>query len=105
MTGYGQAVTTINGFLLQVQARSVNHRYFDTVIRMPLEWQRHERVVKEVFQRLFSRGRIEITVTMELDQHSAASMEMNWSIAENYITVSHQLKERYQLSGMLSLYE
>lgn len=103
MTGFGQAEGRMQGFLLQVEARSVNHRYLEMKIHMPREWQRHEGVIKEVFQRLFARGRIEIYVTVEPDVQTSGTVDIDWSLAEAYVEVSNQLKDRFQLSGTLTL--
>lgn len=64
MTGYGQAENGPEKLVrLKVEARSVNHRYLDSAIRMPREIQALEDKVRKAIQAVIQRGRVDIFIT------------------------------------------
>lgn len=103
MTGFGQAVYSDGTYSFSVEIKSVNHRYQETIVRMPREWLRLEDVLKKKVQASVSRGRAEVFVTMERQLTSAMNVEMNWSLAEGYYDAAKQLEERFQLPQGLTV--
>ena len=65
MTGYGRSECVVNGTLFRVEIRSVNHRYLDVVVRMPREFLRLEEKIKKEVQSTFTRGRLDVFVTID----------------------------------------
>ncbi len=62
MTGYGRAEGELLGGRIVVEARSVNHRYLDTKIKMPRELSALENKINELLKEYFTRGRVEVFV-------------------------------------------
>src|SRR6185295_19926103 len=62
MTGFGRAETRGRGPRLLCEARSVNHRFLSTKIRLPAQLQRLESWVDARLQSRFQRGSIEIAI-------------------------------------------
>ena len=64
MTGYGRAQTSIDECDITVELRSVNHRYYDCMVRIP-----HLRFNGGAYQgkgqQRVSRGKIDVFVTIE----------------------------------------
>lgn len=62
MTGFGRARREAEGILLEVELRSVNHRFLDVVCKLPPAYASLEQeVVKRVREKL-SRGRVEVSI-------------------------------------------
>ncbi len=62
MTGFGRAESRGRGPRLLCEARSVNHRFLATKIRLPAQLQRLESWVDARVQSRFQRGSIEISI-------------------------------------------
>lgn len=103
MTGFGQANRSFAGYTVQMDVKSVNHRYCEVQVRMPREWMKYEDLLKRVVQQEIKRGRIDVFVTVERRTDAASSMEVNWTAAEAYRSAAEQLKTRFGLEGNVTL--
>lgn len=65
MTGYGRAEHAIDGLLIRVELRSVNHRFLDLNIRLPRGWASLEPAVSSALRDRLGRGRVDVTVRRE----------------------------------------
>ncbi|MFH5183035.1 YicC/YloC family endoribonuclease [Paenibacillus sp. TAB 01] len=102
MTGFGQASRSFAGYTVQIDVKSVNHRYCEIMVRMPREWLKYEDLLKQTVQRKVKRGRVDVFVTIERDASASRSIELNWPLAEAYHTAAEQLKERFGLTDSLT---
>ncbi|MGH9459340.1 MAG: YicC/YloC family endoribonuclease [Thermoanaerobaculia bacterium] len=66
MTGFGRSSGKVGDrFLIAVLARSVNHRYLETSVRLPeLLWEM-EPAVRALASEVFHRGKLDVTVRLE----------------------------------------
>ncbi len=97
MTGYGQSVRTISGYRLQIDVKSVNHRYNEVVVRMPREWMIYEEHLRKIAQQLVRRGRIDIFVTVERDPTSGQQAAVNWPLVESLYQAAEEIRRRLNL--------
>lgn len=95
MTGFGQSGRTAAGYRMQVDVKSVNHRYAETAVRMPREWLSLEDAVKKRVQKVVSRGRVDVYVAVERDGESGRSVELDWDLAQGYLEAARLAKERF----------
>ena len=63
MTGFARVSLGGHGVELDVEVRSVNHRFLDVIVKGPRCYSSFERDIKSNFQRLHRRGRIEVSIT------------------------------------------
>src|SRR6476660_4377363 len=63
MTGYTVGSREVESGLLNVELRSVNHRYLDVQFRLPDELRSLEPTLREVFATRLNRGKIECRVS------------------------------------------
>lgn len=62
MTGFSRVSFGGQGVELDIEARSVNHRFLDVVVKGPRCYSSLERDIKAIFQRSHKRGRIEVSI-------------------------------------------
>ncbi|CAG7603938.1 hypothetical protein PAESOLCIP111_00647 [Paenibacillus solanacearum] len=105
MTGYGQAALTAAGIQIQIELKSVNHRYTEVAVRMPREWARFEDTLKQTVLRHVRRGRVDVFVNFEKIKESAHAVQIDWELAAAYKLAAEQLKERLSLQGDITLKE
>lgn len=103
MTGFGQSGCTSQGYRIQVDIKSVNHRYLETVVRLPKEWLAWEDGARRTVQAHVKRGRIDVFVSVEREAAGGRKAEIDWALADAYRLAAEQLRDRYSLSGPLSL--
>lgn len=103
MTGFGQAERTFAGFRVQIDVKSVNHRYGEVVVRLPREWTRHEERLKRTVLQKVKRGRIDMFVTVERDRQASQTVEVDWAMVDAYRSAAEQLRQRLSLRDELTL--
>jgi len=65
MTGYGRGEATGEGKIVTIEMKSVNHRYLETMIRLPRTYTVFEERIKSYLKDVFLRGRIDVFVNIE----------------------------------------
>lgn len=61
MTGHGQGEAAIGSGRVQIELRSLNHRFLEVRVRLPAELVEHSGFVEELVRKSLMRGRIEVT--------------------------------------------
>lgn len=105
MTGFGQSERTAAGYRMQVEVKSVNHRYAETNVRMPREWLFLEDAIRKQVAREVKRGRVDVFINIEREGQTAKHVELDWELAESYLEAARQLKDRFGLRQELTLGE
>ena len=98
MTGFGRARREIEGLGLEVEIRSVNHRYIDLSVRLPRVLMDQEPVIKKRIRSDLSRGKVDVTVSLTT-RAAAATLEIDEAIAAQYVAASETLRERHALGA------
>ncbi|WP_088069357.1 YicC/YloC family endoribonuclease [Gottfriedia luciferensis] len=65
MTGYGKAILSNEQYKIHIEMKAVNHRYLETIVRMPRQLLAYEDAIKKIVCEYTSRGRVEVFVTIE----------------------------------------
>nr|WP_245208782.1 YicC/YloC family endoribonuclease [Gottfriedia endophytica] len=65
MTGYGKAILTKEQVKIHIEMKSVNHRYLETILRMPRQLMPYEEPIKKIVSEYTNRGRVELFITIE----------------------------------------
>ena len=103
MTGFGQAVRSALGYRLQIEIKSVNHRYAECMLRLPREWFSLEDMLKKVVLQAVKRGRLEVVISIQQENEAAISLELDWPLVEAYTRAAEKLKAQLNLTDSLTL--
>lgn len=103
MTGFGRASRMGEGFRLEIEIRSVNHRFGEIVIRLPHDRAGLEESLKSTVRSLVSRGRVDANVTVSGGTAAQQGLAIDWELADSYAQAIKQLSERMGIPGELSL--
>jgi uncharacterized protein (TIGR00255 family) len=76
MTGHGVGEVTLGAGRVQIEVRSVNHRYLEVRVRLPTELLEHSGFIEEQARNLLGRGRIEVTGRLSGDALSAPVLDV-----------------------------
>jgi len=103
MTGYGRAEGRIRRSVLVVELRSVNHRYTDVLIKVPRRLAFLEDTLKKKVRSSFSRGHIEVTVSLEGAEEKERGLRLDREAAHRYYRVVDELRRELSLPGEIDL--
>ena len=103
MTGYGRAQKIINGRDILVEIRSVNHRYYEYSSRIPRAYSYIDEKLKAQLKTGITRGKVEISVTINNIENKDTTIAINKAVAEGYIKALRSISEEFRLSDDLTL--
>lgn len=103
MTGFGHAKKNENGFEITVEIKSVNHRFFEYSSRLPRAYQFLDDGLKNLFRQRISRGKVEVSVTIEDLSECSIEMSVNHAYADAYISALRSFAKEYRIKDDLKL--
>ncbi len=103
MTGFGRRQAPWQDGSVTVEMRSVNHRFLEIACRMPRQLSPLEDSFKKAIQQRCTRGRVDITVTVQAGKGRAENVILDQSLAKQYHQALRTLKKSLKLSGSIDL--
>lgn len=97
MTGFGRAVEEIDGYVITVEIKSVNHRYFDFSSRIPRQYGFLDDKLKSYINSKVSRGKVECYVSVDALDTEDAAVVINKTLASAYVKALKELSGEYSL--------
>jgi uncharacterized protein (TIGR00255 family) len=90
MTGFGRAAGALSQrYFIAVTAKSVNHRFLETSVRMPEYLWEAESLIRALASDTFSRGKLDISIRVQRTAQPEYNVRINAQLAN---TVVPQLK-------------
>lgn len=102
MTGFASVTREHERATVGVTARSVNHRYLDTQLRLPSLLADQETDLRGRVQRWVARGRVELAVTVRSIGPAAVDVVLNESLVEALAAAVAGAEERGLARGGLT---
>jgi uncharacterized protein (TIGR00255 family) len=103
MTGFGRSKTNSSSISVNVEVKTVNHRFCEFNIRMPRQLLMIEDKLKKKLTQHIRRGRVEVYVSIEGESAVTRSLHVDWNLIEEYYQFIKQAHEKYNIEGTLSL--
>ncbi len=103
MTGYGRAQKILNGRDILVEIRSVNHRYYEYSSRVQRTYSYIDEKLKSLLKQKVSRGKIDVTVTINNIECKDTEIAINRAVAEGYVNALRSVAEEFNLKDDLTL--
>jgi uncharacterized protein (TIGR00255 family) len=103
MTGYGRGEGPFGTRRVQVEIRTVNHRFSEISFRLPRSLAMLENRMRETVQSRISRGKITVNVTIDGIEAPVTRLRLNEDIAKSYFDILTELRQRFELGGDLDL--
>ncbi len=98
MTGYAQVKTHVNDELtLTLSLKSVNHRFLDLHLRLPVELDPVEMKVRRLLKERLHRGHIEVTLSLE--RSGGAAFSVNRELVGGYLRTFREVAEEFGVSA------
>jgi uncharacterized protein (TIGR00255 family) len=103
MTGYGRREAAWAGGSVTVEARAVNHRFCEIVIRLPRTLSTLEEELKPAIQQRCARGRIEVTVSLTGGREAEKALSLDRPLVRRYHRLLRDLQQEFKLGGTIDL--
>ena len=103
MTGYGRSQKILNGRDILVEIRSVNHRYYEYSSRIPRAYAYIDDKLKVLLKSGISRGKVEVSVTINNIEGRDTEIGINKGVAEGYVKALRSVAGELGLEDDLSL--
>lgn len=102
MTGFGRAEKVTEEYRLQVEIKSVNHRYLDLSVKMPRKFNCLEAQLRQILKEYMERGKTDIYVSYEDYSEGSKKLLFNKEIAGEYLKYLQQMAEEFGLKNEVS---
>ena len=102
MTGFASLTRDDERGAIGVTIRSVNHRFLDLQVRLPPAIGDLEPRLRTVVQKHLARGRVEISVSLQLRQSAPPQVELNEEFARALAAAVDLARSRGVISGELT---
>jgi len=103
MTGYGRREGTWTGGAVVAEARAVNHRHCEIVIRLPRLLSALEEELRRGVQSRCARGRIELTVSLSGGRETQKALSLDRPLARQYYRLLRDLQAELKLTGTIDV--
>lgn len=103
MTGYGRAQQILSGRDILVEVRSVNHRYYEYSSRIPRAYSYIDEKLKALLKTAISRGKAEVSVTINNIEGKDTEIAINKGAAEGYVNALRSISEELGVKDDLAL--
>ena len=97
MTGYGRSQVARDGVTLSTDIHCLNGRFFDLTTRLPRVMQRLEPRVRKEIQEALSRGKVNMTVVVSIDEEAATPVRVNRARLRQYRELFQQIQDELGL--------
>jgi uncharacterized protein (TIGR00255 family) len=104
MTGFGRAAGALSArYFVAVTAKSVNHRFLETSVRLPEYLWELEAPLRAIAAEMFSRGKVDVSVRVQRTQQPEYNVRINQQIANAVIpqlkTIADELGLGHTFTG------
>lgn len=99
MTGYGRAGALLHGRDIKVELRSVNARFFEYSSRLPRSCAFLEDKLKKLVAARVSRGKVELSLSIQTVTAADTVVSVNWPLAEGYRTALDEMVRRMEVKN------
>ncbi|MGM9928905.1 MAG: YicC/YloC family endoribonuclease [Bacillus sp. (in: firmicutes)] len=103
MTGYGRGSCETENLRVQVEVKTVNHRFCEFNIRMPRQLLVLEDKIKKQLGTYIRRGRAEVFITVEGEGLIHKMVDVDWMLLDQYMTNLETISTKYQMHPNSSL--
>jgi len=103
MTAFGRAEKTVEGRTYTVEMRTLNSRYCEISVRMPLRLFTLEDRIKKLVATKVSRGRVDVTVKVKNGSQCTAEIEVNLPLARAYYKTLSELNKTLGIEEKVGL--
>lgn len=101
MTGYGYVSCVCGAHQVNLELKSVNHRYLDVQFKMPEEFRCLENTLREKIGSQVTRGKLECRVQVQKVSGQQEDLQLDNHLVEQLVSLNQSLHRQYKQLGKL----
>lgn len=102
MTGFGRASATMDSATIDIEVRSVNHRFLDVSCKLPSLYSEFERDIVGVIRDKLSRGRVDVAIMRNEASGASGEVVFNDKLFASYWSAIEKGLAHAKLDNRLS---
>jgi uncharacterized protein (TIGR00255 family) len=103
MTGYGKGEAASGALRVCVEIQAMNRKQMDIALTLPRGLQVLEARMREMLSSAVSRGRLNVTVTVQQSADALAASAIDVGLAKTYVLAMQNLRDELGLTGEITL--
>lgn len=103
MTGFGRAEASDSDRKITIEMKSVNHRYFESAMKMPKKLNIYEAGIRTILKKYINRGKVDIFVTYEDYSESKFCLKYNEELANEYMSIFNYMAEQFDIPNDITV--
>lgn len=103
MTGFGKSEVIKKGTKVVAEIRSVNSRYLEVTTKLPKNQNHRENDVKDIINRSLSRGKINVSVSIDDAKLERPALIINKLAAREYYKLLNDLRKSLKIKSEVTL--
>ena len=103
MTGFGRGEHTDEKRIINVEIKSVNHRYAEVNVRLPRRYGFVEEPVKNKVKEKIKRGKIDVSINVENLTEDDIAVKLNSTAAKQYFSSLRDIQKDFDVQGNITL--
>lgn len=85
MTGFGKSREENDRYTVEVEVKSVNHRFLDVQIRSPKQVNPYEGTIRQLIKERLPRGRVEVFITVKETGDDTKAVTVHWGLVDQLV--------------------
>ena len=103
MTGLTNKSLQLSNFSIQIDIKSVNHRFFELNIKSPEEFKNIEQQIRDLVIQKVSRGKLDIRINIKESQNSTPKLNFNQDVFNQYDNLAKTIMKQIPQAKPLSV--
>ena len=105
MTGFARSQALAAPFRLVWELRSVNHRFLEIAVRLPVEMRSLESACRARVNAALARGKVDCTLTVTRDRDHRGGVELHENAVEDLLSLQQRVRAMVPDASSLSVSE
>ncbi|MBX2976166.1 MAG: YicC family protein [Ignavibacteriaceae bacterium] len=103
MTGFGKAVSLINGFSYEIEVKSLNNRFLEISLKLPQTLLNKEYELKEIIRNKIKRGKIYVNMVIKRESDNGSDLIINQKKLDETMAVLQVIKKELKIKETIKL--
>jgi len=103
MTGFGKAVSLINGFSYEIEVKSLNNRFLEISLKLPQTLLNKEYELKEIIRNKIKRGKIYVNMVIKRESDNGSDLIINQKKLDETMAVLQVIKKKLKIKETIKL--
>lgn len=85
MTGFGRGQAENQHYTVEVELKSVNHRFLDIQLRSPKQVNAYEQKLRQIIKEYLPRGRVDAFITLKETSDDSKKVTVHWGLVDQLL--------------------